>query len=77
MKPSEIIKEIDKLELTEKLKLVEDIWDSIARSNLILPMPEWQKIELEKRYNDYKCGCLKLHDWNEVHEGLRKKKIKK
>ena len=42
---------------------------------LILPMPEWQKIELEKRYNDYKCGYLKLHDWNEVHEGLRKNKV--
>ena len=76
MKPSEIIKEIDKLELTEKLKLVEDIWDSIARSNSILPMPEWQKIELEKRHNDYKCGYLKIHDWNEVHEGLRKNKVR-
>ncbi len=35
--------EITKLELSEKLRLVEDIWDSIAASNSELPMPEWQK----------------------------------
>lgn len=73
MRPHEIIKEIEKLDLSEKLVLVEDIWDSIAKSNSVLPMPEWQKIELEKRYSEYKTGKLKLHDWKELHEGLRKK----
>ncbi len=49
MRSSEIIKEIDNLALSEKLILVEDIWDSIAQSNAELPMPEWQKAELDKR----------------------------
>jgi len=43
MRPNEIIKEVDKLELSEKLVLVADIWDSIARSQSMLPLPEWQK----------------------------------
>ncbi len=73
MKSNEIIKEIDKLSLFEKLILVEDIWDSIACSNAVLPMPEWQKVELDKRYSDYKSGKLKLHDWESVHGKLRKK----
>jgi len=73
MKANAIIKEIDKLSLSEKLILVEDIWDSIARNNAVLPMPEWQKIELDKRYSDYKIGKLRLHDWEGVHEELRKK----
>ena len=73
MRPNEIIKEIDKLNLSDKLILVEDIWDSIARSNAELPMPEWQKVELEKRYCEYKSGKFNLHDWKEVHKGLRKK----
>ncbi len=73
MKPSEIKKEIEKLNLSEKLKLVEDIWDSIARSNSELPIQEWQKTELEKRYSDYKYGQLKLHDWSDVHNRLREK----
>ncbi|MDO9535522.1 MAG: addiction module protein [Bacillota bacterium] len=71
MRPNEIIKEIDKLGLSEKLILVEGIWDSIARSNSILPMPEWQKVELEKRYREYKSGKIELHEWKEVHESLR------
>ncbi len=41
MRPNEVIKEINKLELSEKLILVEDIWDSIAMSNSMLPLPEW------------------------------------
>ena len=73
MRPNEIIKEIDNLGLSEKLILVEDIWDSIARNNAELPMPEWQKSELDKRYRDYKNGKLKLHNWEGIHEELRNK----
>ena len=73
MRPSEIVKEIDKLGLSEKLILVEDIWDAIARDNSELPMPEWQKAELDKRHKEYKEGKLNLHDWQGVHEDIRNK----
>ncbi len=73
MSVKEIIQQIDKLELSEKLILVEDIWDSIARSNSVLPLYEWQKNELDKRYEEYKSRKQTLHEWNEVHEELRKK----
>lgn len=73
MRPNEIIKEIDNLGLSEKLILVEDIWDSIARNNAELPMPEWQKSKLDKRYSDYKNGKLKLRNWEGIHEELRNK----
>ena len=73
MRSSEIIKEINNLGLSEKLILVEDIWDSISRSNAELPIPEWQKVELDKRYSEYKNGKLKLHNWEGVHEELRNK----
>ncbi len=73
MEPNDILREIDKLELSEKLILVEDIWDSIARNNDQLPMPEWQKQMLDKRYKSYKNGDQKLHDWNMVHESIRDK----
>ncbi len=73
MRPNEIIKEINKLGLSEKLILVEDIWDSIAMSNSMLPLPEWQKEELVKRYADYKKGNLGLHDRKELHSMVREK----
>ncbi len=73
MRSEKIKQEINKLNLAEKLSLVEDIWDSIAHSNSELPMPEWQKPELDKRYKDYIAGKLNLHDWQSVHEDLRNK----
>ena len=73
MQTSDIIKEINNMGLSEKLILVEDIWDSIARFNTELPMPEWQKSELNKRYKDFKDGELELHSWEAVHEDLRNK----
>lgn len=73
MKPEQLKEEINKLDLSEKLLLVEDIWDSIAISNNDIPVADWQKKELDKRYQEYQEGKLKLHDWEGVHEDLRKK----
>ena len=73
MENTELIREIDNLSLSEKLILVEDIWDSIAKENHHPSMPEWHKNELAKRYREYREGKYELHNWNAVHEGLRKK----
>jgi len=61
MRPDQIKDEINRLDLSEKPLLVEDIWDSIAAGNSELPMPEWQKQELDRRYKEYKEGKLGLH----------------
>ena len=71
MEPNKIAFEIKKLSLPQKLILAQDIWDSIGLERGALPMPEWQKTELERRYSQYKQGKLKLHEWREVHEELR------
>jgi putative addiction module component (TIGR02574 family) len=66
----DIKKEIDKLTLSEKLSLVEDVWESIARNNDLSPLPEWQKHELEKRYEEYKAGQMELTDWKTVRDEI-------
>ncbi len=73
MRISEIIEGLDGMELSSKLMLVEDIWDSIARDNCELPLPEWQKAELNQRYIEYSHGEMKLHDWKSVHDKIRNK----
>ncbi len=73
MRPDQIKDEINELGLSEKLILVEDIWDSTATRNAETPMPEWQKKELDNRYKEYKEGKLELHDWDSVHKDLREK----
>ena len=37
------------LPLPEQLQLVEDLWDHIAASEEPLPVPDWQKDELDRR----------------------------
>jgi putative addiction module component (TIGR02574 family) len=73
MRSEEIKQEINRLKLSEKLILIEDVWDSIALINKELPMHEWQKQELDQRYKSYKTGEQNLHDWESVHESLRNK----
>ena len=73
MNSEAIRQEVNKLGLAEKILLVEDVWDSIALSNSELPLPDWQKMELDKRYKEYKTGNQNLHDWNSVHEDMRNK----
>ena len=73
MRPNEIKDCIDQMGLSEKLMLVEDIWDSIAASNSDIPLARWQEKALDKRYAEFKQGEHSLHDWKEVHEELRNK----
>jgi putative addiction module component (TIGR02574 family) len=73
MRAEQIRSEIDKLALSEKLLLVEDLWDSIAASNSELTLPKWQKEALDRRYKVYQQGNIELHDWQSVHEELREK----
>jgi len=73
MKPEQIILEVERLDLSEKLMLVEDIWDSIAESNSELPMPQWQKEELDKRYEAYKKGNIELYSWDDINKSIRQK----
>lgn len=65
--------EIEKLDLADKLLLVEDVWDSIAEDNGALPMPEWHRKELERRSEAYRKGELELHDSEDVHQAIREK----
>ncbi len=73
MNTSELIAEINQLDLSEKILLVEDIWDSVAEASGELPMPEWQREVLKQRYDLYQRGEEELHDWKSVHQSLREK----
>ena len=73
MRQDKIIQEIDKLDVSEKILLVGDIWDSIAQDcSAMPPLPEWQKKELDKRIADYDAGKLTTRDWKNVHNEIRK-----
>ena len=66
MRTEELRSEINKLEVSEKLILVEKVWDDIAKSNEQLPLPEWQKKELTRRLSAYDEGEIETRDLHGV-----------
>jgi putative addiction module component (TIGR02574 family) len=62
------LREIKKLSVEERILIVEEIWDSIAEDTTPkqLQIPEEEKKEILKRYEDYKSGKVKTYSWEEV-----------
>jgi putative addiction module component (TIGR02574 family) len=44
---------LQQLTVDERIKLVEDLWDSIAADQGVLPITADQRIELDRRLNAY------------------------
>lgn len=44
---------IQHLSLSDRIKLVEDIWDSIADEQVVLPLTQEQRKELDERMEAY------------------------
>ncbi|MEW6006728.1 MAG: addiction module protein [bacterium] len=59
------------LSFSEKLQLVEDLWDELAATPETVPVHEWQKEELVRRkINLMKNPALGL-SWEEVKQRVR------
>jgi putative addiction module component (TIGR02574 family) len=66
---------LEELPLAERIQLVEDLWDSIARTQgKDLPVPEWQKAELERRRQEYMRNPDSARPWSEVKRSILESK---
>lgn len=64
------IREILKLSVSERIQLVEEIWDSIADHPESLPVTEAQKAELDRRLTDYRANPGQGRTWEAVRDSL-------
>lgn len=62
------------LSISERIQLVEDIWDSIARVPEAVQLSEEQKVELDRRLDDYHADPAKGSPWDVVRERIRGKR---
>lgn len=69
MTPKALLDEILRLPPDERLRLVEDIWDSLAESSERIPVPEWHRAELDRRLAD-KAEQATIA-WTDVRSRLR------
>lgn len=54
----------------EKLKLVEELWDSIAEDELP-PLTQWQVDEIERREANLRANPDSARSWEEVYQRLK------
>ena len=66
--------EIQKLSIPERILLVEDIWDSIARENEAFELSKVQKSELDRRSQSFKENPAQGRSWQEIKAEFLKTK---
>ena len=67
----ESIPHFAELSSSEKLLLLEELWNDLAEQPSDVPVPDWQKRELERRYQEYLQNPSEGSPWAEVRERLR------
>jgi putative addiction module component (TIGR02574 family) len=56
---------------SEKLQLVEDLWDDLAASPSEVPLHDWQKEELARRKANLMRNPASGLSWEEVKQRIR------
>ena len=56
---------------SEKLQLVEDLWDDLASTPEAVPVHDWQKEELARRKANLKKNPASELTWEEVKQRIR------
>lgn len=59
------------LSTSEKLQLVEDLWDDIAATPEAVPVHNWQKEELARRKSNLMANPAGGLTWGEVKQRVR------
>jgi putative addiction module component (TIGR02574 family) len=57
---------IDRLNIEERIALVEEIWESIASEPTALPLNDSQRAELDRRIADHEASPEAVISWAEV-----------
>lgn len=59
------------LSVPERIQLVEDLWDSIAMEPESVPLSEEQRMELDRRLEEYHSDPSAGSPWTTVLERIR------
>lgn len=64
------LEDIRRMPIAERIKLVGDIWDSIAAVESEVPVTEAQRKELERRLEEYERDPRAGKTWEDVKKSL-------
>ena len=61
------------LPIGERIQLVEELWDSIAADQALLPLTDEQRAELDRRLDAYESDNIRGREASEVVATLKKR----
>ena len=62
---------IENLSRTEKLRMMEDLWDDLAHDSVTLASPEWHEDELKQAERAYEEKGAEFVSWETAKKTLR------
>jgi putative addiction module component (TIGR02574 family) len=65
--------ELSALPVAERLKLIEDLWDSIETDADALPLPDWHRAEIDRRLDALDAETTTGASWEEVRRRIADK----
>ncbi len=65
--------ELQAIPVAERLKLIEELWDSIDVEAGTLPLPEWHRSEIDRRLDTLDAGSPVGTPWEEVRRRITAK----
>ena len=68
------IQELLRLSVSQRIQIVEAIWDSITASPELLPMTDAQRQELDRRLADHQEHPEDTRSWEEFRDTLDEQK---
>ena len=68
-----IVDELKQMSLSEKLGLMEALWDDLSRAEKDMPPAEWHKDLLDERERQVKGGSAKFRSWAGAKKRIAKR----
>jgi hypothetical protein len=65
--------DLKQMALSEKLRLMEALWDDLCGREEEIPIPAWHKTVLDDRERQIAEGKAKFIDWEKAKENIRKR----
>jgi putative addiction module component (TIGR02574 family) len=66
--------ELLKLPATERLELIEALWDSLDAESANLPVPDALRAEIERRMAEDDADPSSARDWDDVRKELQQRR---
>ena len=63
---------LNEMTITEKLQLMEALWEDLSRNADALESPEWHRDVLEERERRITSGEARFSDWEEAKADIRR-----